>query len=62
MQRQEGREGLVEIKEMDLSPGSEMKPKKAVRSGHVGACRPRELLAILLQEYWKHNEGFYEVE
>lgn len=41
MQRSEGREELVEIKEMDLSPGSEMGPKR--EPGHKVIVYTRDL-------------------
>lgn len=60
MQRSEGREELVEIQEMDLSPGSEMRPKR--EPGHKGTYSLRQGSAILFQEYWEATEGFYAME
>lgn len=41
MQRPEGKEKLVDIKEMGFSLGSEMRPEREVGPDHVGADRPR---------------------
>lgn len=54
MQRPEGKEKLVDIKEMGFSLGSEMRPEREVGPDHVGADRPHEGSGILFQVLESH--------
>lgn len=61
MQSPEGKEKLVDIKEMGLSLGREMRPEREVGPDHVGLIGHIRDLRFY-SKYWKATEGFYAVE